>query len=79
MAYPLDNLTQSGTFSFATLTRAEFEAARRIVRQPVVWLRYRWGQVFRAYVTLSASEKNKQVYDWSLKFQRVAWKEPTRG
>lgn len=36
VAYPLDNLTQSGTFSFATLTRAEFEAARRIVRQPVV-------------------------------------------
>ena len=79
VAYPLDNLTQSGTFSFATLTMKEFEAARRIVRQPVVWLRYRWGQVFRAYATLSASEKNKQVYDWSLKFQRVAWKEPTRG
>lgn len=79
VAYPLDNLTQSGTFSFATLTRAEFEAARRIVRQPVVWLRYRWGQVFRAYATLSASEKNKQVYEWSLKFQRVAWREPTRG
>lgn len=79
VAYPLDNLTQSGTFSFATLTRAEFEAARRIVRQPVVWLRYRWGQVFRAYATLSASEKNKEVYEWSLKFQRVAWREPTRG
>lgn len=79
VAYPLDNLTQSGTFSFATLTRAEFEAARRIVRQPVVWLRYRWGQVFRAYATLSASEKNKEVYDWSLKFQRVAWREPNRG
>lgn len=79
VAYPLDNLTQSGTFSFATLTRAEFEAARRIVRQPVIWIRYRWGQVFRAYATLSASEKNKQVYEWSLKFQRVAWREPTRG
>lgn len=79
VAYPLDNLTQSGTFSFSTLTRAEFEAARRIVRQPVVWLRYRWGQVFRAYATLSASEKNKEVYDWSLKFQRVAWREPNRG
>lgn len=79
VAYPLDNLTQSGTFSFATLTRAEFEAARRIVRQPVVWLRYRWGQVFRAYATLSSSEKNKEVYDWSLKFQRVAWREPNRG
>lgn len=79
VAYPLDNLTQSGTFSFATLTREEFEAARRIVRQPVVWLRYRWGQVFRAYATLSASEKNKEVYEWSLKFQRVAWREPTRG
>ena len=79
VAYPLDNLTQSGTFSFSTLTRAEFEAARRIVRQPVVWLRYRWGQVFRAYATLSASEKNKEVYDWSMKFQRVAWREPARG
>lgn len=79
VAYPLDNLTQSGTFSFATLTRAEFEAARRIVRQPVIWIRYRWGQVFRAYATLSASEKNKQVYEWSLKFQRVAWREPNRG
>lgn len=79
VAYPLDNLTQSGTFSFATLTREEFEAARRIVRQPVVWIRYRWGQVFRAYATLSASEKNKEVYDWSLKFQRVAWREPNRG
>lgn len=79
VAYPLDNLTQSGTFSFATLTRDEFEAARRIVRQPVVWIRYRWGQVFRAYATLSASEKNKQVYEWSLKFQRVAWREPNRG
>lgn len=79
VAYPLDNLTQSGTFSFSTLTRDEFEAARRIVRQPVVWLRYRWGQVFRAYATLSASEKNKEVYEWSLKFQRVAWREPTRG
>lgn len=79
VAYPLDNLTQSGTFSFSTLTRAEFEAARRIVRQPVVWLRYRWGQVFRAYATLSASEKNKEVYDWSMKFQRVAWREPNRG
>lgn len=79
VAYPLDNLTQSGTFSFSTLTREEFEAARRIVRQPVVWLRYRWGQVFRAYVTLSASEKNKEVYGWSLKFQRVAWREPARG
>lgn len=79
VAYPLDNLTQSGTFSFSTLTRNEFEAARRIVRQPVVWLRYRWGQVFRAYATLSASEKNKQVYDWSMKFQRVAWREPNRG
>lgn len=79
VAYPLDNLTQSGTFSFSTLTRAEFEAARRIVRQPVVWLRYRWGQVFRAYATLSSSEKNKEVYDWSMKFQRVAWREPTRG
>lgn len=79
VAYPLDNLTQSGTFSFSTLTRDEFEAARRIVRQPVVWLRYRWGQVFRAYATLSASEKNKEVYDWSLKFQRVAWREPARG
>lgn len=79
VAYPLDNLTQSGTFSFSTLTRQEFEAARRIVRQPVVWLRYRWGQVFRAYATLSASEKNKEVYDWSMKFQRVAWREPNRG
>lgn len=79
VAYPLDNLTQSGTFSFATLTRDEFEAARRIVRQPVIWIRYRWGQVFRAYATLSASEKNKQVYEWSLKFQRVAWREPNRG
>lgn len=79
VAYPLDNLTQSGTFSFATLTRAEFEAARRIVRQPVIWIRYRWGQVFRAYATLSASEKNKEVYEWSLKFQRVAWREPNRG
>ena len=79
VAYPLDNLTQSGTLSFATLTRAEFEAARKIVRQPVIWIRYRWGQVFRAYATLSASEKNKQVYEWSLKFQRVAWKEPNRG
>nr|DAF04098.1 MAG TPA: FN3 [Caudoviricetes sp.] len=79
VAYPLDNLTQSGTFSFATLTRGEFEAARRIVRQPVIWIRYRWGQVFRAYATLSASEKNKEVYEWSLKFQRVAWREPTRG
>lgn len=79
VAYPLDNLTQSGTFSFATLTRAEFEAARRIVRQPVIWIRYRWGQVFRAYSTLSASEKNKEVYEWSLKFQRVAWREPNRG
>lgn len=79
VAYPLDNLTQSGTISFATLTRAEFEAARRIVRQPVIWIRYRWGQVFRAYATLSASEKNKQVYEWSLKFQRVAWREPNRG
>lgn len=79
VAYPLDNLTQSGTFSFATLTRAEFEAARRIVRQPVIWIRYRWGQVFRAYATLSANEKNKQVYEWSLKFQRVAWREPNRG
>lgn len=79
VVYPLDNLTQSGTFSFATLTRAEFEAARRIVRQPVVWIRYRWGQVFRAYATLSASEKNKQMYEWSLKFQRVAWREPNRG
>lgn len=79
VAYPLDNLTQSGTFSFATLTRSEFEAARRIVRQPVIWIRYRWGQVFRAYATLSASEKNKQVYEWSLKFQRVAWREPNRG
>ena len=79
VAYPLDNLTQSGTFSFSTLTRDEFEAARRIVRQPVVWLRYRWGQVFRAYATLSASEKNKEVYDWSMKFQRVAWREPARG
>lgn len=79
VAYPLDNLTQSGTFSFSTLTRSEFEAARRIVRKPVVWLRYRWGQVFRAYVTLSASEKNKEVYNWSLKFQRVAWREPARG
>ena len=79
VAYPLDNLTQSGTFSFATLTRAEFEAARRIVRQPVIWIRYRWGQVFRAYATLSASEKNKEVYEWSLKFQRVAWREPTHG
>ena len=79
VAYPLDNLTQSGTLSFATLTRAEFEAARRIVRQPVIWIRYRWGQVFRACATLSASEKNKQVYEWSLKFQRVAWREPNRG
>lgn len=79
VAYPLDNLTQSGTISFATLTRAEFEAARRIVRQPVIWIRYRWGQVFRAYATMSASEKNKQVYEWSLKFQRVAWREPNRG
>lgn len=79
VAYPLDNLTQSGTFSFSTLTRDEFDAARRIVRQPVVWLRYRWGQVFRAYVTLSAREKNKEVYEWSLKFQKVAWREPTRG
>lgn len=79
VAYPLDNLTQNGTFSFATLTRAEFEAARRIVKQPVIWIRYRWGQVFRAYATLSASEKNKQVYEWSLKFQRVAWREPNRG
>lgn len=79
VAYPLDNLTQSGTFSFSTLTRSEFEAARRIVRQPVVWLRYRWGQVFRAYSTLSASENNKEVYEWSLKFQRVAWREPERG
>ena len=79
VAYPLDNLTQSGTFSFATLTRAEFEAARRIVRQPVIWIRYRWGQVFHAYSTLSASEKNKEVYEWSLKFQRVAWREPNRG
>ena len=79
VAYPLDNLTQSGTFSFATLTRAEFEAARRIVRQPVIWIRYRWGQVLRAYATLSASEKNKEVYEWSLKFQRVAWREPNRG
>lgn len=79
VAYPLDNLTQSGTFSFSTLTRAEFEAARRIVRQPVIWIRYRWGQVFRAYATLSASEKNKEVYEWSLKLQRVAWREPTRG
>lgn len=79
VAYPLDNLTQSGTISFATLTRSEFEAARRIVRQPVIWIRYRWGQVFRAYATLSASEKNKQVYEWSLKFQRVAWREPNRG
>ena len=79
VAYPLDNLTQSGTFSFATLTRGELEAARRIVRQPVIWIRYRWGQVFRAYATMSASEKNKEVYEWSLKFQRVAWREPTRG
>ena len=79
VAYPLDNLTQSGTISFATLTRSEFEAARRIVRQPVIWIRYRWGQVFRAYATLSASEKNKEVYEWSLKFQRVAWREPNRG
>lgn len=79
VAYPLDNLTQSGTFSFSTLTRVEFEAARRIVRQPVIWIRYRWGQVFRAYATLSASEKNKEVYEWSLKFQRVAWREPNRG
>ena len=79
VAYPLDNLTQSGTFSFSTLTRDEFEAARRIVHQPVVWLRYRWGQVLRAYATMSASEKNKEVYDWSLKFQRVAWREPNRG
>ena len=78
-AYPLDNLTQSGTFSFSTLTRSEFDAACKIVRQPVVWLRYRWGQVFRAYVTLSASEKNKEVYNWSLKFQRVAWMEPNHG
>ena len=79
VAYPLDNLTQSGTLSFATLTRPEFEAARRIVRQPVIWIRYRWGQVFRAYATLSASEKNKEVYEWSLKFQRIAWREPNRG
>lgn len=79
VAYPLDNLTQSGTFTFATLTRAEFEAARRIVRQPVIWIRYRWGQVFRAYATLNASEKNREVYEWSLKFQRVAWREPNRG
>lgn len=79
VAYPLDNLTQSGTFSFSTLTRAEFEAARRIVRQPVIWIRYRWGQVFRAYATLSASEKNKEVHEWNLKFQRVAWREPARG
>lgn len=79
VAYPLDNLTQSGTISFATLTRYEFEAARRIVRQPVIWIRYRWGQVFRAYATLSASEKNKEVYEWSLKFQRVAWMEPNHG
>lgn len=79
VAYPLDNMTQSGTFSFATLAREELEAARRIVRQPVIWIRYRWGQVFRAYATLSASEKNKEVYEWSLKFQRVAWREPTRG
>lgn len=79
VAYPLDNLTQSGTFSFATLTRSEFEAARRIARQPVIWIRYRWGQVLRAYATLSASEKSKQVYEWSLKFRRVAWREPNRG